>query len=192
MLPIILASSSRYRQQLLAKLKLPFQSFSPNIDECRIGKEKPDTMAARLAESKAIATAEKFKQHLIIASDQAACLDDQILHKPGSRSRAIEQLQHQSGRQVSFYTAVSVYDSSRHTMKSDIDTCVVHFRELSLQQIEHYVDKERPFDCAGSFKSEALGIALLKKIDGDDPNALIGLPLIKLVTLLEQSGMQIL
>ncbi len=189
---IILASSSRYRQQLLEKLNLPFRSFSPDIDESRFDQEKPAAMATRLAESKALVTAKKFKQHLIIASDQVACLDDRILHKPGNRSRAIEQLQRQSGRQVTFYTAVSVYDSSRDIMKSDLDTCVVHFRELSRQQIEHYVDKEHPFDCAGSFKSEALGIALLKKINGDDPNALIGLPLIKLVTLLEQSGVQIL
>lgn len=188
MTAIVLASSSPYRAKLLKKLHLAFESFNSNIDESPLANEAPVALAQRLAFAKAKAGAARFQQHLIIGSDQVACCNGQILGKPGSREAAIDQLSRQSGQAVAFYTGICVFDSQSGSHVSEVDVCHVHFRRLSRQQIERYLDLEQPFDCAGSFKSEGYGIVLFEKIVGDDPNALIGLPLIKLTRLLAQFG----
>ncbi len=192
MLPIVLASGSRYRAELLRKLHLNFISCSSNIDESARDGESAMELAIRLSEAKAAALSSDYSNHLIIGSDQVAVCGSHFLNKPGSREQAIRQLKAQSGQTVQFYTGISVFDSANGYCLSDIDICSVHFKALNDRQIESYVDLEQPFDCAGSFKSEGLGIALFSRIEGDDPNALIGLPLIKLVALLEKFGVNIL
>lgn len=191
MLPIVLASGSHYRAELLRKLHLHFISCSSNIDESAHHGESAKELAMRLSEAKAHALGSSYPNHLIIGSDQVAVCGSQFLNKPGNREQAIRQLQAQSGQIVQFYTGISVLDSDSGRCLSDIDVCSVHFKRLNDRQIERYVDLEQPFDCAGSFKSEGLGIALFSRIEGDDPNALIGLPLIKLIALLEQFGVNI-
>ncbi len=188
---IILASSSPYRQALLDKLQLKYTAISPDIDENALIDEKPAAQALRLAKQKARALSIQFPNHLIIGSDQVAMLGQNQLKKPGNRQNTIAQLTAASGKQVSFYTAVCVLDSSTGQYFNDLDTCIVTFKHLTKQQIESYVDLDRPFKCAGGFKSEGLGIALFEKIEGEDPNALIGLPLIKLISLLEKFNIQI-
>ncbi len=183
---IILASSSVYRKQLLQKLKLPFQCYSAAIDETPKTGETPKDLALRLSIEKAKALQNHYPRHLIIGSDQVASISGQILGKPGNPQNAVEQLRQQSAQKVKFYTAICLLDSETDTYYSELDLCTVHFRQLSEQQIKHYVDLEKPYDCAGSFKSEGLGIALFDKIEGDDPNALIVLPLIKLIRLLNK------
>jgi septum formation protein len=190
--PLILASSSAYRKALLDKLGLAYRTTSPNIDETPKPGEAPETQASRLAADKARALAGRYPDHLIIGSDQVAVANGQRLGKPGSRDNAIAQLRASSGHSVTFYTAICVLDSSSGMAKSDLDRTFVQFRKLSDQQIEHYVDREQPLDCAGSFKSEGLGIALFERIEGEDPNALIGLPLIRLIRLLEEFGLEVL
>lgn len=190
--PLILASSSPYRRLLLEKLALPFQCASPQVDETPHPGETPRELAVRLAESKAKALAGEFPGHLIIGSDQVACIDGHTLGKPGGREAAIEQLLLASGKTASFLTALYLWHSGERRGLSDLDTTTVHFRPLGRQQIENYVDREKPYDCAGGFKSESLGIALFQRIDSDDPNALIGLPLIRLVSLLQQFGVSVL
>lgn len=188
MTAILLASSSPYRAQLLKKLNLDFATFNSNIDESPLPDETPLILAQRLAQAKAKAGAARFQQHLIIGSDQVAYCNGHILGKPGNREAAIEQLSQQSGLAVEFYTGICVFDSQSGRSFSDIDVCRVYFRRLNRQQIERYLDLEQPYDCAGSFKSEGYGIVLFEKIVGDDPNALVGLPLIKLAKLLAQFG----
>jgi len=188
MKPIILASSSTYRKQLLQKLHLEFTAIAPNIDESALNDEHPKQLALRLAIEKAHALQASNPNHLIIASDQTASCDNIILGKPGNYLNAIQQLKQQSGRRVQFYTSVCVLDSATNKIFSDIDLCTVYFKELSEQQILKYINIEKPYDCAGSFKSEGFGISLFTKIEGDDPNALIGLPLIKLIALLNNFG----
>lgn len=190
--PIVLASGSRYRAELLRKLNLDFISCSSNIDESARDGESAAELAIRLSKAKAAALSADYPNHLIIGSDQVAVCGSQFLNKPGNREQAIRQLKAQSGQIVQFYTGISVFDSASGHCLTDIDICSVHFRTLSDRQIESYVDLEQPFDCAGSFKSEGLGIALFSRIEGDDPNALIGLPLIKLIALLEEFGVNIL
>lgn len=192
MLPIVLASGSHYRAELLGKLRLYFISCSSNIDESSHDGESAAELTTRLSEAKANALRADYPRHLIIGSDQVAVCGSQFLNKPGNREQAIRQLQAQSGQIVKFYTGISVLDSASGHCLSDIDICSVHFKTLNDRQIEHYVDLEQPFDCAGSFKSEGLGIALFSRIEGNDPNALIGLPLIKLIALLERFGVNIL
>lgn len=186
--PIVLASSSVYRRALLEKLGLEFIARSPDIDETPLPGESPAELVERLARQKALALAKDFPGHLIIGSDQAACLDGHILGKPGDRARARRQLQAASGRRVRFLTGLCLLDSSSGSLQSAVETFTVHFRRLSDAQIDRYLEREQPFDCAGSFKSEGLGIALFERLEGDDPNALIGLPLIRLVTMLEAAG----
>jgi septum formation protein len=189
---LILASSSPYRQALLKKLHLKFKAISPEVDERRLEHEVPEALALRLGKLKAQALCEKRPDHLIIGSDQVAVLNGQQLHKPGSRAKAIEQLQAASGNAVTFFTSICIINSNTLCCLTDLDVCTVYFKTLTRQQIEHYVDLEKPYDCAGSFKSESLGIALFEKIQGDDPNALTGLPLIKLISLLEKFGVYVL
>lgn len=189
--PLVLASSSAYRRQLLGKLGLPFSTASPAVDESRQPKELAMELAKRLAESKARALAAVFPDHLIIGSDQVAVVNDRLLGKPGYREAAIEQLQLAAGKAMYFYTGLYVWNSREQRGLADMDVTIVHFRTLNLCQIIRYVEREQPYDCAGAFKSEGLGIALFERIEGEDPNALVGLPLIRLVRLLEQFGMEI-
>ncbi|MBS3953398.1 MAG: septum formation protein Maf [Methylomicrobium sp.] len=184
--PLILASSSPYRQALLSKLHLNFSAVAPDIDEQLLAMEAPEIASLRLSKLKAEALREQFPAHLIIGSDQVAMLGDTQLCKPGNRAETINQLKACSGKSVLFYTAICVLDSQSGRTEQAIDLCQVFFKPLNEKSIINYVELEKPFDCAGGFKSEGLGIALLEKIQGDDPNALIGLPLIKLIGLLEK------
>ncbi|WP_237065112.1 Maf family protein [Microbulbifer guangxiensis] len=185
---LILASSSPYRRQLLGQLGLPFESVSPHINEAALPGETPATLAARLAAEKARALAGTFRDALIIGSDQVADLEGKPLGKPGNREAAVAQLRESSGRRVIFHTGISVLDTGSGILRNEVDRFAVYFRKLSERQIVNYVDREQPFDCAGSFKVEGLGIALFEKMEGSDHNSLIGLPLIRLVDLLQTFG----
>jgi septum formation protein len=189
---VVLASTSPYRRVLLERLGLPFVTSSPQADESRLDGESPSALVMRLAETKARAVAESYPQALVIGSDQVAVIGDVILGKPGGRGRAIEQLARASGNTVVFHTGLCLLNAATAQARTVCELYRVRFRHLSPAQIAGYVDRERPFDCAGSFKSEGLGIALFERLTGDDPNALIGLPLIRLVTLLEAEGVDVL
>ncbi len=189
--PLILASSSIYRQQLLQRLRLPFSSVSPDIDESPLPDEAPPQTALRLAEQKARALSQRFPDALIIGSDQVAVLHGQAIGKPGNHDNAVKQLTAASGNAVLFHTALCLLDSGANRIQSKIVSIEVKFRTLSPPQIERYLLAETPYDCAGSAKSEGLGIALIEYIRGDDPNALIGLPLIELTTMLIAAGISI-
>jgi len=189
---IVLASSSRYRQELLGKLGLPFHVASPAIDETAHSGESPVQLSKRLAQEKANALAEEFPRHLIIGSDQVAILEGAQLCKPCDPAQAVAQLLNSQGKSVEFFTSVCVLNSATGECVLDIDKTVVHFRQLTEKQIAFYVEKERPYDCAGGFKSESLGVALFDRLETSDPNALVGLPLIKLVGLLEKFGVDVL
>jgi len=190
--PLVLASSSPYRKALLDKLQLKFICANPDIDETAINNEKPKELALRLAKEKAKALAESYPNHLIIASDQVALLGNVQLHKPHNHANTIKQLQQSSGKSVTFYTSICILNSATQEINSDIDLCTVYFKSLNEQQIIRYVNSEQPYDCAGGFKSEGLGIALFDRIEGDDPNALIGLPLIKLIALLQKYNIAVI
>jgi MAF protein len=192
MKPLILASSSVYRRRLLQKLHIEFTFEAPNIDEHPVDNEHPEVLALRLAKEKARALQSKYPHHLIISSDQVANFGNQILGKPGNYQNTVQQLKLQSGQSVKFYTSICVLDSASNQFYTDIDCCTVHFKKLTDQQIINYVTIDQPYNCAGGFKSEGLGIALFNKIEGDDPNALIGLPLIKLIKLLEKLDVQVI
>jgi septum formation protein len=181
---LILASSSPYRRALLDKLQLPYLCHSPDIDESRRPDETAESMVMRLAEEKAKAVAEHYPKSIIIGSDQVAVLDTAILGKPGTKENAIAQLQQASGKRVTFLTGLSVLNTANNHIQTEAIPFHVHFRHLTTEMIERYIDKENPLDCAGSFKSEGLGIVLFEKLEGDDPNALIGLPLIRLTSML--------
>ena len=188
---LVLASGSPYRKQLLNKLNLLFICDKPNVDESPLPDELPSGHAIRLAQNKAQVFRKKYPEHLIIGSDQVAMHDHNQLTKPGNREKAIKQLQAVSGGCVEFYTAVCVFNSINGQYVSELDKCTVYFRELSRELIEKYIDADKPFDCAGSFKSESLGIALFERIEGEDPNALVGLPLIKLISILDKFNVEI-
>lgn len=190
-LQLVLASTSPYRCNLLSKLGIPFLTVNPSTDEGTLPGESPAELALRLALAKSKAGAKQHGHGLVIGSDQVACLDEMTLGKPGTMERAIEQLRSSSGRWVEFHTAITVTDAASDKSISRLETTRVHFRELSESQIIRYLEAERPFDCAGSFKSEGLGIVLFKEIQGRDPNALIGLPLIALVDLLGAFGVTV-
>ena len=186
--PLILASTSPFRRELLARLGIPFATASPGVDEEHLPGESPRDLVMRLAEAKARAVAADHPDALIIGSDQVACIDDLVLGKPGTRERALEQLTHASGRDVVFYTGLCLHNATSGRSQILCEPFRVRFRTLSRAQIEGYLDRERPFNCAGSFKSEGLGIALFERLDGADPNALVGLPLIRLVAMLAEEG----
>jgi 7-methyl-GTP pyrophosphatase len=188
---LILGSSSIYRQQLLQRLQIPFEMASPEIDESPLSNERPETTAERLAEAKARAVARIYPQALIIGSDQVAVLGDVHLGKPLNHENAVKQLQLVRGKDVMFYTALSLLNDYTDNLQTRVVPSCVKFRQLSDQQIENYLTKEQPYHCAGSAKSEGLGIALVERISGDDPNALIGLPLIVLVDMLACEGIEI-
>ena len=191
-LPLVLASTSRFRRALLEKLGLPFVTLSPNVDETPQPDETPRQLVQRLAEAKARAAASAHPRALIIGSDQVACIDGAILGKPGSRERAVEQLARASGRTVIFYTGVCLLNSASERIHVACEPFHVHFRTLEPSQIQAYLEREQPYDCAGSFKSEGLGIALFRQLEGEDPNALIGLPMIRLVEMLAEEGVDVL
>ncbi len=189
---LVLGSTSPFRKSILEKLNLPFECAKPDIDETALVNESPQALVERLAIEKTKAVAHKFSNALIIGSDQVAVCDGEILGKPHTFDNGVKQLTQFSNKSVIFYTGLCVYDSSENTVKSLVEPFIVHFNELSLSEIESYLKAEQPYNCAGSFKSEGLGICLFKKLEGDDPNTLIGLPLIKLVALLKQHGLDTL
>jgi septum formation protein len=186
---LILASTSRYRRQLLERLRLPFDVVSPGVDEAARAGEGPAALATRLALAKAQAVAASAADAVVIGSDQVADLDGQAIGKPGSHQRAVEQLKMMSGRRVVFHTAVAVVRRECSFERALLAPVSVVFRDLSSDEIERYLQLDTPYDCAGSAKSEALGVALLKSIDSDDPTALIGLPLIRTCALLREAGL---
>ncbi|ARN75531.1 Maf family protein [Oceanicoccus sagamiensis] len=191
MLPIILASSSPYRRELLGRLAIDFVCSSPDIDETALPDESPQQLVERLAQQKAQAVAADYPQHLIIGSDQVASLGQDILTKPGHSDKAQAQLAACSGKTVTFYTGLSLLNSKTGQQQSCIEPFSVKFRHLDTATIERYIAAEQPFDCAGSFKMEGLGISLFEQLQGDDPNSLVGLPLIKLVDMLKTEGINI-
>ena len=184
---LVLASTSRYRRELLARLRLPFDTVRPEVDETPLAGEAPEALALRLATAKAGAVAAHHPGACVIGSDQVADFDGRPLGKPGDRAAAIAQLAAMSGRSVAFRTAVAVAAGGR--VHGALDTTLVHFRRLAPGEIERYVDLEQPFDCAGSFKSEGLGITLFEAIESRDPTALVGLPLLATARLLRESGL---
>jgi len=186
--PLILGSTSRYRRELLERLKLPFAVQAPEVDETPLPHEAPAALACRLALAKARAVAGAFPQAVVIGSDQVADLDGQPIGKPGSHERATAQLRAMSGRSVVFQTAVAVVRRDTGYERTVLAPVTVRFRSLSDAEIEHYLRTEQPYDCAGSAKCETLGIALLDAIDSDDPTALVGLPLIRTCMLLREAG----
>ena len=185
---LILASTSIYRRELLARLRLPFDIVRPEVDESPRAGESPAALAERLAIAKAGAIAQRERNAIVIGSDQVAELDGSPLGKPGDRDGAVAQLGAMSGREVQFRTAVCVRRNDE-APRISVDTTTVRFRQLALAEIERYVDAEQPYDCAGSFKSEGFGIALFEAIESNDPTALIGLPLIATARLLREAGL---
>ena len=189
---IVLASTSPFRRQLLARLEIPFEVADPKADESRLPGEPPEKTALRLSELKARAVAADFPDSLIIGSDQVAFLDGEIFGKPGTHENAVRQLRKMRGRTVNFFTGLCLLNSrSGRAHVRGIPTLVT-FRNLTDQQIENYLLKEKPYNCAGSAKSEGLGIAVISAMNGDDPNALVGLPLIALCDLFESEGLNVL
>lgn len=186
--PIVLASSSRYRRELLTRLQLPFTCHSPEIDESPLTNETAQALVQRLALSKARALAEQFPQHIIIGSDQVAVLDGRIIGKPLHAEGATQQLSAASGRSVVFLNGLAVIDTRTAIEQVDLVPFSVHFRTLSTAQIQRYIALEQPFDCAGSFKSEGLGVSLFRATEGSDATSLVGLPLIRLCDMLNACG----
>ncbi|MDA1107039.1 MAG: Maf family protein [Proteobacteria bacterium] len=192
MLPLILASTSPARKLLLDGLGLPYSVCGPHIDESRLAGEPVTAMVTRLAEAKARAVMAQHPAALIIGADQVAALGDDILGKPGGHAQAVLQLQRVSGRHVTFYTGLCLLNSASGATQVDIVPCTVVFRSLSTAQIENYLKREQPYQCACSFRSEGLGAVLTERLIGDDPSALIGLPLIRLTRMLEIEGVYLI
>ncbi|MGA7799727.1 MAG: Maf family protein [Gammaproteobacteria bacterium] len=189
---LVLASTSPFRRELLARLGLEFETLAPEVHEGALPDEPARTLVARLAEAKARAGAGIVSDGVIIGSDQVAVIDDEILGKPGNHERAHAQLSRLAGREVTFFTGLCLLDGRRGDLQLDVVPYHVRFRPLTATQIDHYLRREQPYNCAGSFKSEGLGIALFERMEGDDPTALIGLPLIRLCTMLETAGIAVL
>ena len=188
---LVLASTSSYRQMLLERLSIPFELARPDTDETPLPGEPPASTAERLAAEKARAVAAAWPDALIIGSDQVAYLGDQVFGKPGTESRAVAQLQQMSGQTVVFHTALALLNTRSGRLQTAGIPTRVRFRTLTEAEIRRYVAKEQPLDCAGSAKSEGLGIALLEALSGDDPTALIGLPLIALSRMLRAEGLEL-
>ena len=193
---ILLASSSTYRRDLLNRILPTFKTDSPNINETKLNNESLKTMAGRLALEKAVALSDKYPNHLIIGSDQVACLStngiETQLKKPYTREVCFEQLKRCQGKSVQFFTGLCLLNSKTMSVQTSIETYTTKFRTLSDEQLWHYIEREPALDCAGGFKMEGLGVALFEKFIGDDPNTLVGLPLIKLINMLKQEGLEIL
>ena len=188
---LVLASSSPYRRDLLARLRLPFEVAVPDVDETPLAQEMPQATALRLAQLKARAVAAQFPDALIIGSDQVALLGEQQIGKPHTHENAKKQLQAASGRSMVFHTALCLYNSSTGNMQARVVPITIQFRQLTDAVIERYLHAEQPYNCAGSAKSEGLGVALIERFEGEDPNALVGLPLIALVDMLQQEGVAV-
>ena len=190
--PLILGSTSPYRRQLLERLRIPFTVVAPDVDEAPLDGETPQAMACRLALAKAKAVATQFPASIVIGSDQVADFQGEALGKPGHHARAVEQLQKMRGHTVIFHTAVAVACLETGFLQMDLAQVKVKFRDSTDAEIEAYLRAETPYDCAGSAKSEGLGIVLLESIDNDDPTALVGLPLIRTCQMLQAAGLQLL
>jgi len=190
--PVILASSSPFRKSLLERLQLSFECYSPDIDEALQPGEPASSYVCRLAEEKARILADRFPDAVVIGSDQCALLDDQILGKPGSHSKALKQLKATQGKTVVFHTGICVLQKTTGFSEVDDILFQVKFRQLSDAQLEHYLLVEQPYQCAGAFKSEGYGVSLFSQMQGDDPTALIGLPLIRLTGMLEKAGIEVI
>lgn len=189
---LILASSSIYRYELLQHLQIPFSAISPHVDETPLTDETPQDTALRLAQAKARKIGQDYADALIIGCDQVAILDGEQLGKPLTHDNAVMQLRKMRGREVTFHSALCLYNAATQHMQAQVVPYRVQFRQLSDTQIENYLCKERPYHCAGSAKAEGLGIALIASMHGDDPNALIGLPLISLTTMLYNEGVNVI
>ncbi len=189
---LVLASSSIFRRELLTRLQLPFSCISPDVDESPLTDELPQETALRLAQVKALKVGLTHPNTLIIGCDQVATLDNIQLGKPLNHDNATKQLRMMRGREVIFHSALCLYNPATHNMQAEVVPYVVQFRDLSDTQIESYLIKEQPYHCAGSAKSEGLGIAIIERMTGDDPNALIGLPLIRLVSMLQNEGVNVI
>ncbi len=185
---LLLASTSPWRRMLLEKLSLPFECAAPEVNETPLPGESARQLVTRLAQAKAQALASRFPQHLIIGSDQVCVLDGDITGKPHTEENAYRQLRKASGTIVTFYTGLALYNSANGHLQTECEPFDVHFRHLSDQEIEAYIRKENPLQCAGSFKSEGLGITLFERLEGHDPNSLVGLPLIALCQMLRREG----
>ncbi|MDF7681109.1 Maf family protein [Enterobacteriaceae bacterium ESL0689] len=185
---LILASTSPARRMLLQKLALPFTCAAPEIDETPLTGESATDLVLRLAQMKAQSLAPYYPQHLIIGSDQVCMLDGKITGKPHNAANARQQLAQASGQVVTFYTGLALYHSASGRLQTHCELFHVHFLRLSSQQIDNYIDKEQPLNCAGSFKSEGLGISLFDQLEGRDPNTLVGLPLIALCQMLRREN----
>ncbi|WP_318378434.1 nucleoside triphosphate pyrophosphatase [Enterobacter sp.] len=183
---LVLASTSPYRRALLEKLGVTFECAAPGVDETALPGETPRHLVLRLAQAKAQALAERYPQHLIIGSDQVCVLDGEITGKPLTEENAVKQLMKARGNIVTFYTGLALYNSASGHLQTECEPFDVHFRHLSEQEITDYLRKERPLNCAGSFKSEGLGITLFERLEGRDPNTLVGLPLIALCQMLRR------
>lgn len=189
---LVLASTSPYRRELLARLRVPFTTVAPQVDETPLPGERPDDTALRLAIAKTRAVAERFPDALIIGSDQVALLDGEQLGKPGTHDRAVEQLRRMRGRRLEFHTALALLNARTGHVQTAVVPVRLFMRNYTDAQIEAYLRKDQPYDCCGSAKSEALGIALIARYETDDPNALVGLPLIKLTEMLANEGLDVL
>lgn len=189
---LVLASTSPFRRDLLSRLQVPFDTFSPNVDETRLKDESAVALVRRLAEAKAEAAITRFPDALVIGSDQVAVLGNKILGKPHTHDVAVKQLKAASGKRVVFQTGLCLLNTATGHTQVEVIAFSVDFRKLSDTQIENYLRAEQPYNCAGSFKSEALGVALFESMEGEDPTALIGLPLIRLTRMLENEGLDIL
>src|SRR5690554_3089505 len=185
---LVLASTSPFRRELLSKVVKQFTTAAPQVDETALTNEAPEQLVERLAIAKAKALADRYPHHVLIGSDQVAVVDGQILGKPGSVAKAISQLQSMRGKRITFLTGLAIYDSKTSRLQSCVEPFYVQFRDLTDAEIEAYVHREQPLNCAGSFKSEALGISLFDTLQGNDPNTLIGLPLIQLLRMLRNWG----
>ncbi len=188
---LVLASTSPFRKTLLEKLHYPFICRAPETDETALTGESAQQLVQRLALAKAKAVSAEFDDALVIGSDQVAVLNSTIIGKPRTHQRAVEQLRASSGQCINFYTGLSLYDCRTATAETICEPYRVHFRNLDDQQIERYLLREQPYQCAGSFKSEGLGISLFERLEGEDPNTLVGLPLIRLIELLARQGITI-
>jgi septum formation protein len=191
MLPLVLASSSPYRRQLLERLGLPFTWVAPDIDEAPLAGETAENLTARLAATKAAALAQAWPSHLIIGSDQVLLLDGEPVSKPGNHITACEQLRRCSGKTLRFSTALCLLNAGTGRQQVAVEPFDVTFRQLNDEQIDRYLRREQPYDCAGSFKMEGLGITLFTALSGEDPNSLIGLPLIRLCDMLAEEGVSL-
>jgi len=189
---LVLASTSPYRKELLGRLGLAFETAAPHTDERPLGGESPEDTSLRLAALKAQAVRAAHRDALIIGSDQVAMSNGRRLDKPGNHANAVRQLKTLSGKSADFHTAVALLDAANGSVQTRVVPCRVHFRSLDDARIEQYLQKEKPYDCAGSAKAEGLGIALIARIETDDPTSLIGLPLIALTEMLERAGLPVL